>query len=48
MTAKIIVALLLEQIPAKLKGFADKDLLQLIDLARTLFGDMNSCRRGAR
>lgn len=29
---------LLEQIPAKLHDFADKDLLQHIDLARFLFG----------
>jgi hypothetical protein len=28
----------LEQIPAKLHDFADKDLLQHIDLARFLFG----------
>jgi len=34
-----------EQIPAKLHDFADKDLLQHIDLARFLFGKVISpCR----
>ncbi len=37
-----------EQIPAKLKDFADKDLLQHINLARVLFGGMIPSRRDAR
>jgi hypothetical protein len=39
---------LLEQIPAKLHDFADKDLLQHIDLARFLFGKVIPPCREAR
>jgi hypothetical protein len=39
---------LLEQIPAKLHDFADKDLLQHIDLARFLFGKVIPPERKAR
>ena len=38
----------LEQIPAKLHDFADKDLLQHIDLARFLFGKVIPPCREAR
>ena len=41
-------ALRLEQIPAKLHDFADKDLLQHIDLARFLFGKVIPPCREAR
>jgi hypothetical protein len=37
-----------EQIPAKLHDFADKDLLQHIDLARFLFDKVISLCREAR
>ena len=42
------IPVLLEQIPAKLNDFADKDLLQHFDLARVLFGGMIPSRRDAR
>ena len=38
----------LEQIPAKLHDFADKDLLQHIELARFLFGKVIPPCREAR
>jgi hypothetical protein len=38
----------LEQIPAKLHDFVDKDLLQPIDLARFLFGKVIPPCREAR
>jgi hypothetical protein len=38
----------LEQIPAKLHDFADQDLLQHIELARFLFGEVIPPRREAR
>ncbi|HTN97436.1 MAG TPA: hypothetical protein VL101_10710 [Nordella sp.] len=34
--------------PAKVEGFGDKDLLQDIDLARILFGEVIPLRRDAR
>jgi hypothetical protein len=34
--------------PAKVEDFGDKDLLQDIDLARILFGEVISLRRDAR
>jgi hypothetical protein len=37
-----------EQIPAKLHDFADKDLLQHINLARFLFGKVEAPCREAR
>jgi hypothetical protein len=38
----------LEQIPPKPPDFGDKDLLQHIDLARILFGEVIPLRRDAR
>ena len=48
--ADLVAVLLgyLEQIPAKLHDFADKDLLQHIDLARFLFGKVIPPCREAR
>jgi len=38
----------IEHVPAKLKDFADKDMLQDIELARFLFGEAIPLRREAR
>ena len=48
MREAIIHTNMLEQIPAKLHDFADKDLLQHIDLARFLFGKVIPPCREAR
>jgi hypothetical protein len=46
--AATILKPFLEQIPAKLHDFADKDLLQHINLARFLFGKVIPPCREAR
>jgi hypothetical protein len=38
----------LEHVPAKLHDFADKNMLQFIDLARFLFAQVNPPERKAR
>ena len=46
--AGVEVMLALEHVPAKLHDFADKNMLQLINLARILFAQVTPPERKAR